>query len=51
MILFDDVVEIFTLANLNPGIVLFIIGGNTRVIGTAFVNTNQARLYIGANSL
>jgi len=49
MLLFDDVAEIFTLPNLNPGIVLVIIGGDTRVIGTAFVNINQARLYIGAN--
>jgi hypothetical protein len=49
VILFDNVVEIFTMPNLNLCIALFIISGDASFIGTAFVNINQARRYIGAN--
>jgi len=51
MTLYDDVVEIFALPNLNSGIVRFIIGGHARFIGTTFFKINQTRPYIGTNGL
>ena len=49
MILLDNVVQVFTLANLDAFVLVSVVLLDGRRIGSAFVDVNQARLAIRSN--
>ena len=51
VILFDNIVQIFTLANLDAFVFVNIVLSDTGCIGTTLLNVDQTRFAVGIDSL
>ncbi len=49
MVLLDNIIQVFTLANLDTFVFVTVVLFDGRRIGTTFININETRLSVGAD--